>query len=427
MKFSKKQIIIIAGGAVLSIVLIYLVAANIRPKPTVGPSLTLNLWGLDDKSAMSKIIGGYQKLRPTVKVNYQQFSPADYENQLLEAMASGQSPDIFYIGNHGVPKSLDRIVAVSPTQFNLSGIRSLFPAAVEQDFVQNGTIYALPLYMDTMALIYNKDYFNQAAIVYPPKTWNDFQNDVKILRVISPNGQIARAGAALGGSEKTVDAGVDLINLLMLQNGTQMIPSNFQGYTPQGFGDSGLAAFNFYLQFVNSTSPYYTWNEGQGNSLDSFAGGKTAMILNYQSAISVIQSKGPYINLAVAPMPQPTGAKLDVNYPRYYGLVVSKLSKATSWAWDFVIYASTNESAQQAYLGATGRPPALLSLINADLNDLNLGVFAKQALTARSWYIPDDTKVEDSFNSAIENVLSGKINSKVALDQVGGAIGQLLK
>ena len=37
------------------------------------------------------------------------------------------------------------------------------------------------LYIDTIGLYYNKALFNNAGIVNPPKTWDEFNSDVKQL------------------------------------------------------------------------------------------------------------------------------------------------------------------------------------------------------------------------------------------------------
>jgi multiple sugar transport system substrate-binding protein len=428
MKLSQKQIIIIAGGALLVIVLFWLIIYGWRQNAG-SAAVTLKMWGVDSRQTMEDVLQGYKTLRPNVTVEYTTLAQNGYEDAVLNALAAGNGPDVFYVGNRELPKEIDKLFPVPVAQFDLVKLRSMFPGVVEQDFVSGGQIYALPLYLDSLAFFYNKDYFDQAGIVFPPKTWNEFQNIVPKLRVLNEAGQITRAAAAIGGSEKTVDSGVDLLELLMLQNGTQMTNSgnSFASFaSQQEAGTPGLAAFNFYLQFANAGSPYYTWNDGQGNSLDSFAGGKTAMIFNYQSAVPVIKNKNPFLNFSVAPMPQAAGASTDINFAKYYGLAVPKQSKSPTWAWDLAIYLATDAGAQNKYLMAGGRPPALRTLISANLNDPNLSVFAKQALTARSWYQADYVKISGIFNSAIQNVLSGQADSKKALGQAQDRVSRLM-
>lgn len=430
-QLSKKQIIIAIGLGVLVIGILVLVFANLRGTPAGEQEFSLKVWGIDDKQVFDSILQGYKSIRPGAKVEYVQFDRQNYDSALLNALASGEGPDVFYISNRDLPRTLNKLYPASLQQFNLVKLRELFPTVVEQDFVSasGSQIFALPLYLDTMALIYNRDMFDQAGVVAPPRTWNEFQSIISKLRDVSPNGQIARAAAAIGGSEKTVNMGVDLLELLMMQNGAKMTADDLTSATfseQQGSTNPGASAFNFYLQFANSGSPYYTWNDGQPNSLESFIGGKTAMIFNYQSAVAEIKKKSPYLRFAVAPMPQPSGAEISVNFPKYYGLTVSKQSKNPGWAWDFILNLTTIPQAEKVYLDATGRPPALRQTIAGKLDDPAMGVFAKQALTARSWYEVDDAAINGIMSNAITMVLSGQADSAKALRQAQDQVNQLM-
>ena len=60
-------------------------------------------------------------------------------------------------------------------------------------------------------------------------------------------------------------------------------------------------------------------------------------------------------------------------------------------------------------------------------NDPDLGIFAKAALTARSWYEADASAVDAILNNAITNFLSGKVNSAQALRQAEDQVSQLMR
>lgn len=428
MKFTEKQILIILGGAAFLIILIVIVFFNLRSSSNTQP-VKLTVWGIEDGAPFAKIAESYKKLHSNVDIAYAKIDENNYENTLVEALAAGRGPDIFIMENRALPRSKDRLTPVAPAQFGLLRLRSLFPTVVEQDFVSGGQIYALPLYIDTMAMLCNKDIFDQAGVVFPPKTWNEFQGLISQLRKIGSNGQIERAAAAIGGSGDTVDSGADLIHLLMLQNGAQMVSPdfNYATFNTGGIENWGLNAFNFYLQFANVGSPYYTWNDGQPNSIDSFAAGNTAIIFDYHSVLNSIKKKSPFLNVCAAPMPQPESNSPARSYARYNGLAVSQQSRSAGWAWDFVIYLTTSPNNEKIYLEAADMPPALLSMIQEKLNDPNMSVFARQALTARSWYQVDDLKIRDIFDQAIKNVLIGRASSRDALSQSQDQISQLMR
>ncbi len=415
---------IIGGAAFLVVAVAILLFFNMQPSKNAPVQLTV--WGFDKSDSISVLVGAYSQFRPNVKVNYIQVSGNDYENTLLSALASGQGPDVFPVHNRDLSKKIN-ILSPAGAQFTSDQVQNLFPTEVSQDFViasssSAGQVYALPLYLDTLSLIYNKDLFDQGGVVNPPVTWEEFQTDIAKLRNISANGQITRAGAAIGSSRKTIGNAVDLLSILMLQNGVIMS----SGRTASFASETGLGAFNFYLQFANPSSAYYTWNDNRQKDIDDFSSGNTAMIFGYTSDVQKIKKKNPFLRFGVASLPQ-VNASNAINYADYWGLAVSKQSRQTSWAWDFVVFMATQPQIAGQYSSITGQPPALREIINQKINDPVLGVSAKQSLTARSWQQPDNNRVNDIINNAIVSVLNNQSDSRKALTQAQDQISQLMK
>jgi maltose-binding protein MalE len=71
-------------------------------------------------------------------------------------------------------------------------------------------------------------------------------------------------------------------------------------------------------------------------------------------------------------------------------------------------------------------PPALRSLLKTCENDLEIGVFCQQVLTARSWPQINSQAVEEAFSRAIESVISGKLTTETALKQAEDEINLLM-
>lgn len=417
-------------GATLLVLIVALVFFNLQPGNT--GQIQLTVWGFEKSDAVGGLTGAYGQLRPNVEIFYKQVSENSYENMLLSAIASGQGPDVFPVHNRGLAKNLAVLSPVASSQFAQSRLDALFPAEVGQDFAfaaaasaaggaTEKQVYALPLYFDTLSLIYNKDLFDQGGVANTPATWEEFQSDIAKLRNFSASGQIVRAAAAIGGSQKTVTNAVALLNALMLQNGVTMISGKYASFA----SEQGIGAFNFYLQFANPASNYYTWNESQAKDFDSFAAGNTAIVFGYNSDVQKIKSKSPFLRFGVAPLPQVNPANA-VNYADYWGLAVSKQSKNPTWAWDFIINMATQPQIAGQYSDITGQPPALRELISQKINDPALGVFARQALTARSWNQPDETRVDGIFNDAIVSAIVSQSNTREILSRAQSQITQLM-
>lgn len=426
-----KQILIIAGGVLVVIVIGFVIFLSSR-KPASSEQSSLNIWGTDSQKVFNDVMKPYIPTGQTsFQIIYTQIDPANYQSKILSALAAGDGPDIFEISNRELPEwqnVLAPLPASLATEFNAVTLQNDFPNVVQQDFTSNGNLYALPFSIDTLAMIYNQDLFNSAGITTPPKTWDDFLTDVPKLRVLNSGGQITQAAAALGGSQTSIVNAPDLLYLLMLQNGTQMTNSTYSAatFTSGGSaGDTGLAAFNFYLQFSNSGSPYYTWNDAMGDAVQSFVQGKTAVLFDYASSLATIKAQAPFLNVGVAPMPQATGATVLVNYPNYMGLAVAKYGRVVP-AWQFVLNLTTIPANEKVYTDETGEPPALRGQIATEGTDPIMSVFAAQALTARSWHEVNDTTIDQVMNTAILNVLNGSSDSATALTNAQSSINNII-
>lgn len=434
MKFTKQQGIIIFGGLLAILCIVGLIYVGARHTAS-GAKITLTAWGTDPKSVFDDLATAYKNSQGVdLELDYTQIDPSVYDSKLLDAFAAGTGPDIFEVGNRDLPKwvSLTTPVPVSlAASFNVTTLQNDFPTVVAQDFVVGdagsaGQVYALPLDLDTLVMFYNKDIFDSAGIVYPPKTWDDFESDIASIRIENGQGQLTRAAAAIGGSEASIADAPDLVFLLMLQNGAAMTNTDGSSATFNSGGpdstNPGLAAFDFYLQFSNSASPYYTWSDSMGDAVENFIAGKTAIMFGYEADMANIKQKAPFLNFGVAPMPQPANATIAVNYPKYTGLAVSRQSPQAAAAWQFIIFAAANTTGEAAYTKDTGEPPASRAYIAANMDDPNYGVFAAQALTARSWHEEDSVAIDGIMNTAIQNVLNGTLNSSQALGTAQDAV-----
>ena len=194
-------------------------------------------------------------------------------------------------------------------------------------------------------------------------------------------------------------------------------------------GDStsaGLSAFNFYLQFANAASPYYTWNDAMGDDVQSFVNGNVAILFGYHDTLSAINAKSPFMNVGVAAMPQPKGATISISYPKYNGLAVYKGSASVSGAWNFILTLTAYTNGEKIYTDATGDPPALRAAIAAEANNPDLSVFTAQELTARSWYEVDDAAIDGILNTAIQDALNGSASPEQALGQAQSSVSNLM-
>ncbi len=392
---------------------------------SASEKIEINWWRLwDSQDVFREEIKAYEKAYPNIKINYRKLTYGEYENEITSALAAGKGPDIWSIHNTWLPKHKDKL-APMPTDIMAPDVYGeTFVDTALRDFQDTeGNIYGIPFSVDTLALYYNKDYFNTAGITAPPANWTEFVDDVKILNKVDSYGNIDIAGGALGTS-KNVSRAVDILYLLMLQNGTQMTDEGYKKamfnskaktsggevYTP------GLDALIFYTDFANPKKSVYTWNPALHNSIDAFIEEKASMAFSYSYEDEVIKSKAPNLNYGITFMPQIEESSKEVNYANYWAEVVSRTSPYQREAWNFLNYLAKQENIQN-YSEMTGRPASRKDVVNNQLNDPLLKIFSKQALTATSWYQANSDAIEEIFSNLIESVALGEKDPEEGLNE----------
>jgi len=438
----KKIIIIIAVVVVVVLLLVVLIFSGSLLKSTPPKySVDLEIWGLfDDQDAFTDIFDNFKKIDPNVRrIDYKKFTVDTYKNELVEALASGQGPDIFIINNTWLPSFQDKITPAPATILNEQKFKNNFVDVAAQDFVSDGKVYAVPLTVDSLALYYNKDLFNNAGIALPPANWDKFMEDVKLLTKVDAFGGISRSGAAMGTSNN-INRPTDILSLLMLQQGSPMNNGDLVAFNNEG----SKKALAFYTEFSKTNSQYYSWNPQMHNSLDAFSEGRLAMMFNYSWQIDAIKKKSPKLNFSVAPFPQIPNT-LRVDYANYWGYGVSqnktiKTSQTTTQdknvlpvtndirvaeAWKLLKFMAAKADANDyvvnkkqaldpaydaatAYEEKTSKPVARRDLVDAQKVDPIMGVFAEQNLFAKSWKEKNPDLIEGMIMEMINRVNNGE-------------------
>lgn len=431
---NKVYYILVGSIAVAVFITVILILRGVGGGGSVQ-SATLEFWGVfDDRNAYDKVINDFQAANPGIKVLYQQFSYEEYERSLIDALAAGTGPDIIMVHNTWLPKHGDKLKALPAVipglkqpLLTIQDYKTNFVDVAFNDFVFNNQIYALPLYVDTLALFYNKDIFNSAGISRPPQDWNEFNSDVETITRLDGSGQVVQSAAAIG-TARNINRSTDLLSALMIQTGVKMTDADNTSASFAGSVNNtpvGELALKYYTDFANPSVRTYTWNDAQHYSVDAFTEGKTAMMINYSHEIGVLKNKASRLNFAVVPMPQVSSTDTK-NYANYWGAGVTASSKFPNEAWKFVAYLASKEGAQ-SYLSATLRPSARRDLIELQRNDLDLGVFAVQALSARSWYQIDNIAIETIFADMIDDVNFGRLSVKESLQNAESRVNVLMQ
>lgn len=430
MRLTKSQIIFSIIGGFIAILLL-LVVFGVLPGRREDINITeLTVWGVEDARIFKNITKQFQTLHPDIAISYKEFNEDTYEKDLLNNLAAGDKPDVLFFENNWLLKHGDKLLPAvykvkeeTVTKFTPSQVQSLFPKVVEQDFVADGQVYALPLYIDTLAMAYNRDLFDKAGIVFPATTWEKMGDTVGILKTIKGT-DLQKGAYAIGGTSKSVGNAGDIIQALLLQGGVDMVNEKYS--SALFANEDGKEIFGIYTRFSDPGSTFYSWNDSMQEAKESFAKGDVAAIFAYSKELRDLKARNAFLDIGIAPLPQ-LNTNEEVNFADYWGLAVFNGSTHKSEAWDFVVFATTDTNAAGAYLSLTGNPPALRVFIEETLENPEIGVFAKQALTARSWLQPGEEVIRDAFDEAIALVLSRELTPAKAIQKAEAIVTEFLR
>ncbi|OGE82388.1 MAG: hypothetical protein A3B10_02835 [Candidatus Doudnabacteria bacterium RIFCSPLOWO2_01_FULL_44_21] len=392
------------------------------PRP-LSDKVTLTWWKtFEENENVQDLISDYQSSHKNIQITFVKKDITTYEQELVNAIAAGTGPDIFSIHNDWLPKHSDKLSPMPSALMNLRTYKDTFVDVAYSDFVREDKIFAIPLSVDVMALYYNKDLLGSAGISQPPSTWAEVIANVPKLTKISQPGSFSRSGIALG-TGSNINRAVDILSLLMLQNGTKFYSDDFNSATfdqQQDLAGSdnnfnpGEAALLFFTQFAQPAKTTYNWNAKSNFSVDAFTQGKVAMMINYSYMIPVIMDKAPNLNWDVAAIPQTSEAGLKVNFANYWGEAVSRTSNNSEAAWDFLKFIS-GQTELNKYYAKHKLPASRKDILPIQASDTQIGVFAENALTARSVYKQDANLFESVFLKMIDDVILRNFEANEAL------------
>lgn len=412
------------AGALLVLILILGLVGVGRKEPAPEPA-SLEFWGIeDDEEVWRKVIDEFRKEYSHISVAYRRFPADSYEETLVNRLAEGKGPDLFMLKNFWISKHRNKIFPLPP-ESNPFTAAELKRAFAEEPAVAlataKGELLGLPIFIDSLALLYNKDVFDGAGIAQPPQTWEETAEISRRLTKILPSGDISRAGIAIG-TGKNVAHAFEILSAMFLQRGEVTISQDGRAIE---LGRNAEEALVFYASFADPSGNNFSWTGRMPPSLDAFATGQAVMAIGFSSDIERIRAKNPHLNFGVSPLPQAGGSQTVRTAASYFFPTVSRLSKSPSPAWQFIFWVSGPDGAK-VYQGLSGRPPSRRDLISAGGRSEAEQVFSKQGLSARSWPIPDEAASRRIFEEAIDSVVSRASTPAQAIGKIRSQLQQLL-
>jgi multiple sugar transport system substrate-binding protein len=262
------KFLVIGGGIIFFLLIFVIILKVLSGAGGKKQAVTLEYWGLwESEEVMKPLIAEYQRKNPLVKINYSRKDPQNFREKLLTRGKEGRGPDIFRFHNTWVP-SMKEILSPLPSKvMSDTEFKKTFYPVAATDLRLDKFYYGLPLEIDGLVMLYNKDLFKKSGIELAPKTWEDVIDYANRVTVKDANGQTITSGLALG-TASNVENFSDILGWMLLQNGADIKKLS----APEAV--ETLVAYRKFAEV-----PDAIWDENMPNSVAAFTQGKVGMIV----------------------------------------------------------------------------------------------------------------------------------------------------
>ncbi|KKQ35801.1 MAG: Extracellular solute-binding protein family 1, partial [candidate division WS6 bacterium GW2011_GWA2_37_6] len=299
---------------------------------------------------------------------------------------------------------------------------SAFYPIVNSDLVRDGQPYAIPLGMDSLALIYNKDLMSAKGYTTPSDDWTElFEQAQNLTQKTATGTTYQRVGLSLGADEDSNEFWFDIFNLLLMQSGVQMLNS-----TEDAAVFASDSATQDAVEYFQSYEDEELWNASVKKDVALFLEKKLAMyIAPSWRLLDLVAYNDTYdlgLDIGIAPLPQLSSLEEEqVGWSTYWAQGVSIDSQYYKVGWDFLNFATQQEQLRLVFEHVTEDGTRAFGQIyprkdmksEMDSNEY-LSVYADEVSTSKGWNMVDGGKVRDVF----KEWLNSEIDAEDAQGQV---------
>lgn len=386
------------------------------------------VWGTIDAQVIQKYIDLTKNQNLTV--NYAQKQPETYENELVNAFASGTGPDVFIMPHENILRHSDKVLEIPYSSFAKDVYESTYVDEADLFLTDTGVI-AFPLTVDPLIMYFNKSLISSAFILDIPQYWGELTEFSQAITQYSGSGEVSISAAALGTFDNILNA-KGIMSALIMQNGNNIVGTDSRDSTKfsllNATGDSQLKvaqALDFYTSFAQFGNDNYSWNEALVDSRNKFIAGELALYFGRASEVEDISKKNPNLDFGAELLPQVEGNTTKITQGAMTGVAISKQSKNINGA---IAVASTMAgSVIVDGLAAELRvAPARKDLLRNKPEDAFKTLVYNSAIISRGWIDADPDKTSSLFRTLVRNINTGALNTTGSIERVSADLDTLL-
>jgi multiple sugar transport system substrate-binding protein len=332
---------------------------------------------------------------------------SDLGQQLAQGFASGNPPDIFYLGNDQVATYAK--AGSLATLDNLKNVKAFYPS-LRAAYTYKGHLYAAPKDFSTLALVINTASWQAAKLTANdyPKTWAQLSS---VAKKLTRSGQV---GLCTGPE-------FHRLGVFMIQSGGWLVSKD--GKTATVNSKANVAAFNYVKQMIKAGTFKLTNQLGAGWGGEAFGKGMCAMTIEGNWIAGAMTHDYPTVKYKALQLPSGPAGKGTLQYDGGWGMAAASKNKTD--AMSLITYL-TSPKVQMGNAKAFGVMPSVKANA-AEWSKLypQFAAFLAGAEYSKSIpTVPDIATVLGDFNQQLQGLPQS--NPKTILDRVNGELQSIL-
>ncbi|HEX9609032.1 MAG TPA: extracellular solute-binding protein [Candidatus Paceibacterota bacterium] len=429
--FNTFQMVLIGVFAVFAVVGL-LVFATYRGGSDATQNVgSVTIWGTIDERIMRDVIGRIRGAREGFGgVEYIEKDPRTYERDLVNALASGTGPDLFFLSEDGVLVHKDKVTVIRYDNYSERTFKDTFIEEGELYLTTDG-ILGLPFLVDPMVMYWNRNIFSGKGIASPPRYWDELFDFVPRVTERDQASNIVKSAVALG-EFRNIRHAKAIFSTLLMQAGNPIVAQAERGLVSELSSSLGFAtrpaeaALRFYTEFSNPVKSVYSWNRALPGSRESFLAGDLAIYFGFASEYQFLRDANPNLNFDMAPMPQSRDSSIQTTFGDMEALAISRTSDNIVGAFSAAIIFTDREAIADVSEGV-GLPPVRRDLLSVKPVDAIGSVLYGAALMSRGWLDPNPEESTAMFQRMVESAISGRATLQDAVSTAHQELSNLLR
>jgi putative chitobiose transport system substrate-binding protein len=275
------------------------------------------------------LIAAFEREHPGIRIRWSDVPWSEMEKRTLTALAGKQGPDIVNLNPQFAARLAEFGALADPERyFTPAEIGEYLPAAWNGNRLA-GKTFAVPWYLTTNVLLYNKALLAKSG-VQAPRTFDEL---IGVSRAV-------RAATGNYAYFPSLDGSIPLETLAAM--GAPLLDA--KGCAPGFGGAAGQRVLDYFGQmYREGLAPRNVVTEGHRKAVEMFASREVAMITSGMQFLQGIRSANPALYRDIGVAPQMSAAEVPPNIAAM-NIAVLNGSKEQAAAFRFVRHVTTAEN-----------------------------------------------------------------------------------